>query len=499
MLPCFCLATKLKECLSHADSIKFQYDEQGRSGTSDPLALTTVLADSCELLKSLALVSLIHASPVLPTPPDPAACLVIAELRPLFRCARLTSLKLVHHASLRLRPVEINAFAMVRATAESLLRICSTEPAYLACPCTHSSHSRGTAPGYAWWVSSSMRPLTLPLLLPRAGTMDEKVELIAHRRLSIGVSLLTDASIGPATLFHSHLFRCSPASVSRFLYWTIGFVRSSKRNVKAAALDILATYAVSPLPEVENVLNLFRHDNRLPIGYEVEILKSHTTQLDNASAAIACDIAALQLKANEIIAEMVSLQRQRTALEEDSKLFKGCKSSIRRFPPEILAEIFSYAAVDGHTKSTGSSPLGLARVCSSWRTVAMNCSKLWAAMSVDIQPYIDRWSPECFKPPQIKRLPHFWYSKTRNHDLRLSLQLDCYAEREFSEPLFQGLDPFLKRITALQLDSHSLHNLILLSALGKLPSLNTLTLSIQTSKWADDYHILEPLNKLNLF
>ncbi|KAG5637388.1 hypothetical protein H0H81_004765 [Sphagnurus paluster] len=207
----------------------------------------------------------------------------------------------------------------------------------------------------------------------------------------------------------------------------------SQLKAKSESIDARLPRYVPPPPEVENVLYSFRRENRIPVSYEVEILKSHSTQLDNASAAIACDIAALQLKLNEIITEMVSLQRQRTAMEEESKLFSASKSSIRLFSPEILAEIFSYSAADGRTKLTGSSLLALAH-------------------------------------------------------------LDRLADWQFSKPLFQGLHPFLNRITTLRLDSYSIRDLTLLSALDELPSLNTLTLSIRTSDWADD----ELLNKLDL-
>ncbi|KAG5650157.1 hypothetical protein H0H81_000512 [Sphagnurus paluster] len=267
-LPRFCLTTALAEHLSrlpHLESIEFQYlDEQGRGDPADVLdfspvltqgafpalsdlnttitythaarfftasfaptaltslyldstliesptatrALTTVLAESCQLLKSLALVSLVDASTVLSTPPDPDTCLAIADLRPLFRCTRLTSLEVVHHAPLRLSLADVEELARAWPAIETLLL--NTEPAYLA-----SAHLtlHALVPFARHCPSLRVLGLFLDASAPATAVADELPPFAALRRLSMGVSPLAPRSTGAAALFLSHLVprRCPPA------------------------------------------------------------------------------------------------------------------------------------------------------------------------------------------------------------------------------------------------------------------------------------------------
>ena len=164
----------------------------------------SVVADNCQLLKSLSLISLIEASTALAKPSEDQ--INFETLRPLLNCANLTAFELMHQYPLDLRLEDINELASKWASLETL--ILNNEPALL-------DHS----------------PLTLKALLPFARHCPNlrKLGLFLHastadlpssyqsdlppsyeckpfkklKTLSMGVSIILEE--GPVALFLSQI------------------------------------------------------------------------------------------------------------------------------------------------------------------------------------------------------------------------------------------------------------------------------------------------------
>ncbi|GLB38865.1 hypothetical protein LshimejAT787_0600270 [Lyophyllum shimeji] len=171
---------------------------------ADVLNLITVVAENCQLLKALGLVSSVDASTVATEPPDRDDCITIDTLRPLLKCPNLTSFDLVHHYPLHLEQTNIEEIASSWPGLETL--VLNNEPAYL----DHASLTLRSLLPFARHCPK-LRKLGLFLnattadLAPstdRASSY-EHPPFRALRRLSMGVSNIHDA--GAVALFLSEI------------------------------------------------------------------------------------------------------------------------------------------------------------------------------------------------------------------------------------------------------------------------------------------------------
>ncbi|KAF5371129.1 hypothetical protein D9758_004196 [Tetrapyrgos nigripes] len=85
---------------------------------------------------------------------------------------------------------------------------------------------------------------------------------------------------------------------------------------------------------------------------------------------------------------LATLEKQRADLQNDLRRHHAMVSAIRKLPFEILGEIFSWCCAQGliiGENEVLTPALALSQTCSSWRTVALDTSKLWSNMSLNIE------------------------------------------------------------------------------------------------------------------
>ncbi|KAJ7276743.1 hypothetical protein C8J57DRAFT_1583987, partial [Mycena rebaudengoi] len=118
-----------------------------------------------------------------------------------------------------------------------------------------------------------------------------------------------------------------------------------------------------PPASPDSLSHLFQ-SNHTPTEAEVEIAASHICELD------------LQLI---LLDEYVACRRGE--LLQSLERYQTILSPIRRLPPEILGEIFTFHFICGSSTSYPSSkraPWLLAQVCSHWRSVALGTPRMWS-------------------------------------------------------------------------------------------------------------------------
>ncbi|KAF5311672.1 hypothetical protein D9611_009540 [Ephemerocybe angulata] len=95
------------------------------------------------------------------------------------------------------------------------------------------------------------------------------------------------------------------------------------------------------------------------------------------------ETASIQLEVDAIMSNMSFLQAQLQELEERLRVRRGALSSVRRVPPEILAEIFSNLVTEDLDSEGRDTVLDLGLVCKSWRRATLGSHRLWAGISVN--------------------------------------------------------------------------------------------------------------------
>ncbi|THU79803.1 hypothetical protein K435DRAFT_697061, partial [Dendrothele bispora CBS 962.96] len=95
-------------------------------------------------------------------------------------------------------------------------------------------------------------------------------------------------------------------------------------------------------------------------------------------------------------------------------------SPIRRIPPEIIAELFTYCLPSTHppTRDLSEAPLLLTLVCKQWRQIAFSTPYMWSALHIYI-PY-SRVSDEGFMERRKKGIKQ-WLERSGNLPISLSL------------------------------------------------------------------------------
>lgn len=168
-------------------------------------ALATI-ADNCQLLKSLALISLVDPNRISEGQPPKDECINVNTLQPLLRCPNLTSLELVHQYPLDLQQEDIEKIAAKWPSLETLLL--NNEPAYLqqssltlkallpfARHCPNLRHL-----GLFIHASTADLPTSYH---PDPSSTYQYPPFKKLRRLSMGVSVI--ANDGPVVLFLSQI------------------------------------------------------------------------------------------------------------------------------------------------------------------------------------------------------------------------------------------------------------------------------------------------------
>ncbi|KAK7031834.1 ABC protein [Favolaschia claudopus] len=144
-------------------------------------------------------------------------------------------------------------------------------------------------------------------------------------------------------------------------------------------------------PEYHRLLN----SNDCPEDLQdLDVVESVMSQTESCLTRIESNITRLR-------ARMKQLETQKAYLAEYLAKNKAIVSPLRRLPPELLLEIFSWTlpsilTVRRHgSLNLAESPWALSRVCSRWRAVALSSPFLWSLIAVnygglgyeDVSPY----------------------------------------------------------------------------------------------------------------
>ncbi|KAJ7147643.1 hypothetical protein C8R43DRAFT_1237164 [Mycena crocata] len=165
--------------------------------------------------------------------------------------------------------------------------------------------------------------------------------------------------------------------------------------------------------------------------------------------------------------EIARLRDRVKALEDERELLsqshaRNCAilSPLRRIPPEVLAEIFSWTLPSaGDLLNSGfllhwkEAPWMLTHICGRWRTVALSTPSLWSLVFIDFQD--QSFSPNPLRTvleTQIARANklkiHFYGAENKNDVLQVEM-LELLAEHSFRwEEFHVSLTSFLLPVVA---------------------------------------------------
>ncbi|KAJ7648235.1 hypothetical protein DFH06DRAFT_1332471 [Mycena polygramma] len=137
----------------------------------------------------------------------------------------------------------------------------------------------------------------------------------------------------------------------------------------------LSDFQTAPGTRHHTLLN----SNEAPLGPDVAIIKSTISKIDKHLAELDVEIERLQERMRELQNEWALLSHYRDRNH-------GVLSPVRRIPPEVLGEIFSWTSRKMRMKD---SPWLFTHVSQYWRAVAVSHSKLWSLVAIKYQPETD--------------------------------------------------------------------------------------------------------------
>lgn len=115
--------------------------------------------------------------------------------------------------------------------------------------------------------------------------------------------------------------------------------------------------------------------NHTPSDSEADAIRDTISELQPSISALDNDIAPLQ-------ATLTELRRKRQTLLSHIQEHKSLISAIRRFPAELLGEVFVRCLPERWQKRTfgvNKTPLLLTQVCRHWRAIAISTRELWSS------------------------------------------------------------------------------------------------------------------------
>ncbi|KAJ7739592.1 hypothetical protein B0H16DRAFT_1568538, partial [Mycena metata] len=219
-------------------------------------------------------------------------------------------------------------------------------------------------------------------------------------------------------------------------------------------------------PTLPPALSRLFEFNAFPSSMESNLIAGYTEELESQIASV--DEAT------------VFLSRRRTELLQSLKKVQTLRAPIRRLPPEILQEIFTFAvsaAFDFGDISEVTPPVYnfapwlLTRVCHYWSTVALQTPALWAMVFLDLDTLGQRGM-----------VPLTELLLTRSRNVPLSVKIFCQDFENRRDPI---LDLAIShsdrwRIVDLYMSVPCLNQFVTLH--GHLSSLTTLLLSIDLAE-----------------
>jgi hypothetical protein len=194
--------------------------------------------------------------------------------------------------------------------------------------------------------------------------------------------------------------------------------------------------------------------NFVPSESDVQLINAYLVEPLSEITQLDLEISRLQAKRDDIYARI--------------QPYQALLSPIRRLPLDIMEKIFlsCLPTQRNPAMSTLEAPLKLGRICSSWRSFAYSCPRLWAKIHIAVlhlgeTPDSNDIDPEvyCYRVEEAmvgihRRLDGVseWLGRSQSHPLSISVFEPEYPARNGPVlPLLQTLLPFSKQWQDLEL------------------------------------------------
>ncbi|KAF5372954.1 hypothetical protein D9758_001577 [Tetrapyrgos nigripes] len=204
------------------------------------------------------------------------------------------------------------------------------------------------------------------------------------------------------------------------------------------------------------------------------------------------DLEQMNAQIQRLESMLLSITQKRDALQCKVSSLKSIISPLRSLPVEILQRVFQNCLESFPTISTQESPLLLTRICSRWRSVAINTPELWAAIHVVVPKAVHALEPHGAKYAGIREGLQSFLSQSGSLPLSISLQsaTDGVYQNDTEETTrtLELLMPFHRRWKYLNFRV-SLVSLVPLQYLRgeDVPSLETVTISRSHARGEQDF------------
>jgi hypothetical protein len=189
-------------------------------------------------------------------------------------------------------------------------------------------------------------------------------------------------------------------------------------------------------------------------------------------------------KITQLDLEISRLQAERDEIYARIQPYQALLSPIRRLPLDIMEKIFLFCLPTQRNPamSTLEAPLKLGRICSSWRSFAYSCPRLWSRIHISLLhlgeiPEISTDTETDFEVYEIQEWRveeamagircHLdgvseWLTRAESHPLSISIFGRRYSSHKTATlPLLQTLLPFTKQWQDLELLATCDHSVIL--------------------------------------
>lgn len=229
-------------------------------------------------------------------------------------------------------------------------------------------------------------------------------------------------------------------------------------------------------PRLPKIPPAFFHSRFVPMAEDEKSIQKSLQQIRSNVESVENEIIRLRRSLTE-------LENYRSQLYENMTRHQAVLSPIRKFPPEILAEVFLHAANgDGvvwpRESGVVEMPFLLGRICSYWRTITHSLPLLWSNIRLDIPHGLESRSRYTVDATcaSVHELVEMCLSRSRNTLLSFSITGDGPPEL-----VIDILQAFVKhssrwRDVSIDLARLSRYHGILMPAKNKVPNLYRLHL-----------------------
>ncbi|KAF9017183.1 hypothetical protein BDZ89DRAFT_1022318 [Hymenopellis radicata] len=150
-----------------------------------------------------------------------------------------------------------------------------------------------------------------------------------------------------------------------------------------------STHISLDTPELPDAVEAHILSNEPPSTSELLMLREYRLSIDPSLTRLDTEIAALSAIQEQLQKELDDLRKERRVLEEHQQHISAVLSPLRRFPLEILQEIFLYTLAQAgepdytwfNVRDPTASLWRIRRVCRKWR-MATQYPHLWAGLQL---------------------------------------------------------------------------------------------------------------------